>query len=82
MKSKTEQLTQEEIVCLGSCDGCQPGKRCSKIETVGVIASGYEWICPQCNKLNKIIAIPRNPLQPCAECKFFSELDIPEHARD
>lgn len=51
------------------------------IEIVDVIASGYEWVCPKCEKLNELISIPRNPLVQC-KCGYFSELDIAEHARD
>ena len=59
-------------------------KRNENIPVVDVIASGYEWICPDdyCGTLNNLIAFPRNPVVVCSECGHKVELNIPEHARD
>lgn len=58
-------------------------KRIKNVPVVDVIASGYEWVCPDgdCNTLNEIIEFPRNPVVQCSECGKKVELDIPEHAK-
>ena len=56
-------------------------KRIKNLPIVDVIASGYEWVCPECGILNEIIEFPRNPVVQCSECNKKVELDIPEHAR-
>lgn len=48
------------------------------MEKVDMIASGYEWICPNCGKLNYEIEW-KSKVQ-CADCKKKFETDFPEHA--
>lgn len=48
------------------------------METVSVIASGYEWICPACEYLNKEIEI--TTFVTCAACATEFECGIAEHA--
>lgn len=55
-------------------------KRIENIPVVDVIASGYEWICPECQTFHKIIEFPKNPVIQCSECGCKVELDLPEHA--
>ena len=54
--------------------------RTENIPVVDVIASGYEWICPECGEMHDIIEFPRNPIIRCLDCNFKVELDLPEHA--
>lgn len=46
-----------------------------KLETVDIIASGYEWTCPHCDFLNKIIEI--KPIVACLAC--FENFETDEH---
>ena len=54
------------------------------LETVDVIASGYEWICLTCNELNQIDAVPKTGIVICSyeECGAKFTLDLPEHCRE
>jgi len=36
-------------------------------EAVDLIASGYEWLCPECTEFQTEIEIPRNDLT-CQKC--------------
>ena len=45
---------------------------------VDIIASGYEWICPDCETLNREIEITE--IVKCACCDAEFETDLPEHA--
>lgn len=47
-------------------------------ETVTLIASGYEWICPKCDHLNH--EIEANLTVTCRECGAEWETEPPEHA--
>lgn len=47
-------------------------------ETVDMIASGYEWICPECETLNKEIEWTENVT--CEQCGRIYETELPEHA--
>ena len=49
-------------------------------ETVNIIASGYEWICPECNELNKDIQYEFGRKVTCWNCRKQYETDLPEHA--
>jgi len=44
---------------------------------VDVIASGYEWICPKCDKLNR--EIEYKEFYVCQDCEQEVRADIPEH---
>jgi hypothetical protein len=48
-------------------------------DSVELIASGYEFVCPYCNELNNIIEIPRSNIVYCRCGKEF-DIDLPEHA--
>ena len=51
------------------------------MELIDVIASGYEWICPECEYINKMIEYPRrNSDVACDGCGEHVELSYPEHA--
>jgi DNA-directed RNA polymerase subunit RPC12/RpoP len=47
-------------------------------ETVCLIASGYEWTCPHCGKLNEEIEIPEKVK--CAGCAKEYEVENADHA--
>ncbi len=47
-------------------------------EIVDIIASGYEWICPNCDKLNRTIEYLL--VVTCNECYCSYQTDLPEHA--
>ncbi len=48
------------------------------IETVDVIASGYEFICPSCDNLNKLIEVRETVT--CQNCKGEHEVGETHHA--
>jgi protein-arginine kinase activator protein McsA len=45
---------------------------------VDIIASGYEWQCPNCFRFNK--EIEYKELVKCKTCKKTFEANLPEHA--
>lgn len=47
-------------------------------ETVDIIASGYEWICPKCEKFNTEIEITEQVK--CSDCGRVFETNPAEHA--
>ena len=47
-------------------------------ESVELIASGYEWTCPHCEKLNEEIEIPDKVK--CAVCGKGFEVENADHA--
>ena len=51
-----------------------------EIEQVDCIASGYEWVCPKCGKLNRIIEWAASQVCQNRRCKKAVELSEPEHA--
>jgi rubrerythrin len=53
-----------------------------EIPLVNVIASGYEWICPECGYFHEIIEFPHSTKTRCQGCGLHVELDIPEHAME
>ena len=48
------------------------------MESVDIIASGYEWICPGCETFNKEIEITETVQ--CKGCGAVFETNPPEHA--
>ncbi|MEM3452110.1 MAG: hypothetical protein QW835_00590 [Candidatus Hadarchaeum sp.] len=48
------------------------------METVDLIASGYEWICPNCDKVNAEIEWRETVV--CRHCGQQYETNHPEHA--
>ena len=53
--------------------------RC-KMDSVDIIASGYEWVCPVCNRLNREIEITETVTCCGADCREEFEANPPEHA--
>lgn len=49
---------------------------------VDMIASGYEWNCPVCGELNRIVGVPKEEHVTCSECSYRSKFNPPEHAYD
>lgn len=47
-------------------------------KTVEIIASGYEWICPDCKHYNKEIEVTEHVT--CEECKTKHEVKEFHHA--
>lgn len=56
----------------------QESEGTSMNETVDLIASGYEWVCPACDKLNKEIEAKQTVT--CKDCHETFEANTPEHA--
>lgn len=52
------------------------------METVSIIASGYEWDCPRCGNDHQLSAYPRNQFVQCECCEQEYQLDLPDHARE
>ena len=52
------------------------------MDTVDVIAAGYEWVCPnpECDYRNLIIEIPSNEKVTCHDCGVTYTINPPEHA--
>jgi uncharacterized CHY-type Zn-finger protein len=48
------------------------------MESVDLIASGYEWCCPECEHLNKVIEYKE--IVECTVCKKSFSSNYPEHA--
>lgn len=49
-----------------------------ELECIDLIASGYEWECPNCETLNKEIEVTKRVT--CARCKSVFVTNSPEHA--
>lgn len=47
-------------------------------ESVELIASGYEWVCPHCDILNKEIEVPVRVT--CRKCRSQLRVRNAEHA--
>lgn len=50
------------------------------METVDIIASGYEWICPACDTLNKEMEYTEQVNCGNPQCFTEFETNPPEHA--
>lgn len=48
------------------------------METVDLIASGYEWECPKCGELNKEVEVEK--IVYCGKCGRAYEVNPPHHA--
>lgn len=48
------------------------------IEQVDIIASGYEWVCPECDVLN--LEVEWTKQATCFICGKTYETNLPEHA--
>lgn len=48
------------------------------MEAVDMIASGYEWICPECESFNTETEV--GEFVTCGECGMDFETNPPEHA--
>ena len=51
-----------------------------EMEQVDLIASGYEWVCPNCELLNKEIEIPHSEIVECNNCGEKYEVGDHFHA--
>jgi len=51
-----------------------------KVPHVDCVASGYEWICPKCGKLNKRIEYTSTDTCSAKKCLCDVNVDFPEHA--
>ena len=50
-------------------------------EEVDMIASGYEWICPECETFHQVIEIPKVEEVTCKKCQEQFKIGEPFHAR-
>ena len=48
------------------------------METVDLVASGYDWACPGCEKFNHVIELNETVI--CAGCKKEYEVKEVHHA--
>lgn len=48
------------------------------MKTIDIIASGYEWICPDCGAFNKETGV--HEIVECSGCGKEFETNPPEHA--
>ena len=80
--TKTEQ--QQYDICLGQCSMCMQKLDCElrikvkEIKTVDIIASGYEWICPECGADHD--EIEWMTIVTCSNCNTEFQTNPPEHA--
>lgn len=49
-------------------------------ELVSIIASGYEWTCPECDKLNNVICHTEIVICSNTKCGKSFYTDDPDHA--
>jgi len=49
---------------------------------VELIASGYEWTCPNCDTLNKEMEIPNDETVRCSYCKNRYKISNYAHAQE
>lgn len=50
------------------------------METVDIIASGYEWICPKCERLNREIEITETVICEGVDCREEYKTEPAVHA--
>ncbi len=50
------------------------------IYDIDCIASGYEWICPECDSTHRMGSFSEE--QECSDCNIKIRLNPPEHAYD
>lgn len=50
----------------------------AELQVVDLIASGYEWVCPDCETLNKEIEVKETVT--CSGCGHTFDANPPEHA--
>lgn len=84
MSKLTKQEQQQYNKCLGQCTQCMISANCTlrikikEIVSVDIIASGYEWTCPECNRLNLEVEITK--YVECKDCTRTFGTNPPEHA--
>jgi hypothetical protein len=47
------------------------------VEAVDLMASGYEWVCPACKRLN--LEIEHSTVVKCQKCEKLYETNPPQH---
>ncbi|GAH03363.1 unnamed protein product [marine sediment metagenome] len=52
------------------------------METVNLIASGYEWECPECDAVVLEDEIPKDRIVNCITCGGKFEIGIIDHAHE
>jgi hypothetical protein len=48
--------------------------------SVELIAAAYEWLCPMCDRYNRVIAVPSRERVQCAECARVYSVHDYHHA--
>lgn len=74
---KTGEFTQYKCDCGIVHDEKEEAEECD--HSVDIIASGYEWTCPNCEELNKEIEWTEKVI--CKKCKKEYNANEPDHAR-
>ena len=69
------------LSCVGKTKKGRQSMAVNENEPVDIIASGYEWICPECDRLNKLIEYPKSGKVICQDknCQQEFQADMPEH---
>jgi len=50
------------------------------VPAADIIASGYEWMCPECGILNRFMEIPKHDYVECGDCGALAKAEPAEHA--
>jgi len=50
------------------------------LNEVPLIASGYEWICPNCEETNKVVEVPSSEMVKCSRCDKRYRMEDYRHA--
>jgi len=58
------------------------GEHQEQLDSVDIIASGYEWICPECDTYHEVIEYPRSGTVQCEGCGKKFSTGLPEHAME
>lgn len=52
------------------------------MDLVDIVASGYEFYCPDCGEFNTIVEIPKSDIVICSKCKTTFGIATIEEARE
>lgn len=73
-----QEILEQGIEAFESTEGVVVPVEAKDCPAVDIIASGYEWICPHCGELNKVIE--HREICFCNKCGQSVSTNPPEHA--